>query len=121
MKEILDAEMLQGFKEFVGNIQWVFLFLFIFLTWALNLYRKRSKPATTKFGKFWVGIPTGWKVLAFGLIIAILYMWLAGMTSKESFLPMLITITFGMVAWKLGLSKIAEKLEKKLGLTKESG
>lgn len=112
MKELLDGEILLGFKEFLGNIEWVFLFLFVFLTWVLNIFRSPKKTAV----KWYQKIPSAIKIFAFGLILSFVYMWLLSKTTKADFFEMINTITFGMVAWKFGFNKLAKKLEDKFGI-----
>jgi len=111
MEEATTNAMLGGFKEFLAMIEWPLFFVFIILSWVMNIPRKyRAKDKGTWYRK----IPTAIWVTLLGVLLSFIYAMLTEDSTIGDYKAYFNTIIFGLAVWKFGIHRLADKLENKL-------
>lgn len=136
MNEIINPEQLghklsEGFSLIADLANWGFIATFILISAVFALYSTKRQIGLLKSGKktklnLFDKIPKGTKVLSFGILLAILFMWAYGLKSRVDVVAYIISIAFSMVIYDAAVRKIIEKItglhkleEEKKDLIKE--
>jgi len=112
MEDLFITQILEGFKAFLMSIDWLFMVVFMLVTWLFNAGAKH--PTKAKPLNFVQKIHPALFPLLLGVIIAIGYAYLRGFKTKDEIASLLYAIIFGMVIWKLGFNKFETWVENKL-------
>jgi uncharacterized membrane protein len=106
MEELFIVKFWDAVKEFMDSINWLFMLLFMIITWLVNAGANIKKLKDDKTYQAWF-------VLALGVVLSILYGYLNDITTKEGITGLLFAIIAGMVVWKLGISKFEDWIKSK--------
>lgn len=106
MEELFISKFWDAVKEFFDSINWLFMLIFMIITWLVNasLQLKKLEDRTLQ----------SWFVLVIGVGLAILYAYLYDIWDKPGIAGLLYGILAGMVIWKLGISKFEEFIKNKI-------
>lgn len=116
--DIINA-LLNGVKEFLGYIDWIYVLLVIFTSWIVITFFKLDKNAD-KTLKNKLDIRKRYFVLGVGVVIAIFYFWLMDYNNPEKYIfkdqirNLFISFVFSIVLnLYVGVSELLDKIFKK--------
>lgn len=102
--------LIDGLISFFKSVDWKFVGLFVIFTWLIN------EGADSSVSFRWLNwlkvIPKGWRVFVTGILLALSYGYIYDIMGKVNYANLFYSILTGMVAWKLGVSYLFEKLKQ---------
>ena len=106
MEELFFTKIWEAVKLFFENIDWLFVLLFMLITWLLL----EGITSITKLNKAITTIC----VLVIGVILASLYAYIYDRGGKLEFANLFYSVLMGMVLYKIGIDKLLEAIKNKL-------
>jgi len=111
MEELVWQNLQEGFKTLLGYIEWVYMVVFILVTWLFNSYTF-SKSKAGHLNVLQRIPPHVWAVII-GMLLAIFWVWGFDCNSKDCIVGLFFTLIFAMVIYKFGIGKLLEYAAKK--------
>jgi len=111
MENFFITQLWGGVELFFNSIDGLFLILFILTTSIINFGSKN--PTKYKWLNWWNQYPSFF-VFIFGLLLAGVYGYLNGFSTKVDMTRLFYSIIFAMVLWKLvGINRIEKWIQTK--------
>ena len=105
----LYESMINGFKELLSYIDWVYFFIFIISAWGVLAFFKGDSVAKT----FHLVGKKIWYVFITGCVVGCLYAWAMDINDKVGIFKLVLTLIVAIVTVKItGLNKLMYKLFK---------
>lgn len=107
------ASITDAVKIFVSYINWVYVLVFMLVTWLINDSVDASNVVT------WLNwlnnVPRALRSAIIGGFLIILFMWVFKFTGRVEIFKMLLSLLLAMVIFKFGINKIFSWLSNRLG------
>lgn len=91
-----------GFKTFLGRIEWIYLIIFVVLAWLVNDFADAANMG--KWLDWLTKIPKGLRTFLLGLVLMPIVGYFNHSAVRDEYFNLLISLIFGMVLYKLGLN-----------------
>lgn len=111
MEQSFIDQLWAGVQLWFANINWMFVPIFIIVTWLFNEGTDSQK--TLKWLNWLQKIGRTWRVLIGGIILGIPYCWIYNLNNKEEIVGVIYAILVGMIMWKMGIDTVFEWIKKK--------
>jgi hypothetical protein len=111
MEQNLLELMKDGFLEVFNKANWIFVAIFVILTWLLNI--GTDHPSNFKWLNWMQKISKPIRAFFFGLLLSVPFVWLYGLATKTDYAGILYGIFIGMGIWKLGPDWVFKIIIKK--------
>ena len=109
---LLINNLFDAVKQILSYVNWVFLLIFIVVTWLINDVTDAENAALwlTWFSK----IPKVIRVLVFGILQILFFAWAFKATDRLELFKLVLSLLFSMVAYKIGINKILKAISTRL-------
>ena len=116
METTFIAQLWAGIETFFASINWLFLVVFVTITWLLN--EGTDSCASFKWLNWLQGIPRKWRTIISGLLMALIFAYLYDLRTKVEIAGLIYSIILGMIIWKLGLDSFFEWFKQRIWMGK---
>jgi len=101
----------KAIKSFIYFINWLFVVVFILLAWLINDTAEAKNKAT--WFSWFDKIPKTLRSLAIGLLLAALFYWGFGYSSRTEVMSLIFSVIVTMVIYKIGVDKVLRWISKR--------
>ena len=111
----INESVINGIKKgtftFISLINWLFIVVFIVITWLFN-DTVDAKNTATKLNWF-SKIPKMLRSFLMGILIAVIFYWVFGYNTRIDIFALFCSLISGMVLYKIGIDKIFKFISEK--------
>lgn len=109
---LLINNLFDAVKQIFSYVNWVFLIIFIVVTWLINDVTDAENCAQwlTWFSK----IPKVIRVLIFGVLQIMFFAWAFEATARIELFKLMLSLLFSMVVYKIGINKFLKAISTRL-------
>ena len=92
----------EGFKTFLGRIDWIYLIIFVVLAWLVNDFTDANN--LSKWLNWLQTWPKALRTFLLGVILIPLVGYFNHSIVRDEYFNLLLSLVFGMVLYKMGLN-----------------
>ena len=104
METTLIREIADGFVEFLHYIEWIYVILFIIITWLFNDFSEARNAA--KWLTWWSRIPKLLRVFILGIVLIGVFGYFLRINTREEYFILVLSMFAGMVFYKIGIKQV---------------
>lgn len=104
MEQNLIQEVTGGIIEFLGLIQWIYVIVFIIITWLTNDFSEAKNVAS--WLSWWAAIPKLLRVFILGVVLIAVFGYFWRMSTREEYFVLTLSMFAAMVFYKIGIDKL---------------
>ena len=106
-------KLLLGLQEFLNQINWLFIVVFIILAYTINEAVERKNSFISKINRFF-------RAIIIAIPLAALFIFLFDMYTKTHIANLIMSIIFATFIYQLGIKTILDQIKKYLGYDRQS-